>query len=219
MPNNSTIRLSVTGPAEEIGRLLRDHWRRKDTDGDTLAADEHLDFETILPMPAILHGTQSGSQADMGIFLLTGRTASHWSALSEDRAAKLSDAERAICLQEGQKCLDAERETGFRNWYDWSIAQWGTKWNSYDGRIEAVTPDSFNLWFHTAWSYPAPVIERLAELFPALTFKATAVDEGDGWALEAEYGPGDRRRYYELEPDEARRLLGCEHEPEETEGA
>jgi hypothetical protein len=47
---------------------------------------------------------------------------------------------------------------GFKNWYDWCVANWGTKWNSYDFQVQ----DSC-VTFSTAWSPPEPVIAKLAE--------------------------------------------------------
>jgi hypothetical protein len=47
---------------------------------------------------------------------------------------------------------------GFKDWYDWSVANWGTKWNSYENYMGE---DSIS--FQTAWSPPIPVIVKLAE--------------------------------------------------------
>lgn len=73
---------------------------------------------------------------------------------------------------------DAERAIhGTKNWYDWSLENWGTKWNAYethcnkDGRYFAVT-------FYTAWSPPGPILEKIRELFGP--FDYAFFDEGDG---------------------------------------
>lgn len=69
-----------------------------------------------------------------------------------------------------------EREIyGSNNWYDWSISHWGTKWNSYSNNCEGHT-----ISFHTAWSAPHPVIERLAEMFPDVTITHKWADEDIG---------------------------------------
>jgi hypothetical protein len=46
---------------------------------------------------------------------------------------------------------------GFKSWYEWCNANWGTKWNSYDfqAQDECVS-------FNTAWAPPEPVIIELA---------------------------------------------------------
>lgn len=54
-----------------------------------------------------------------------------------------------------------ERELyGTNNWYDWSIENWGTKWNAYDCYLE----DDNIIIFNTAWSAPIPVLDALAEI-------------------------------------------------------
>lgn len=89
----------------------------------------------------------------------------------------------------------AEREQyGTANWYDWSIANWGTKWNSYGygnpgDRVKDF--DGATLAFDTAWSSPQPVIATLAEKFPALHFSHKWADENFGYNVgEKEYTDG-----------------------------
>lgn len=53
-----------------------------------------------------------------------------------------------------------ERELyGLNNWYDWSVANWGTKWNAQHSSLN----NKNTLWFDTAWSCPIPVLNKLAE--------------------------------------------------------
>jgi hypothetical protein len=52
-------------------------------------------------------------------------------------------------------------EHGYRDWYDWSCENWGTKWNSYYGSFLENRP-AYN--FVTAWDPPMPVIRKLAQL-------------------------------------------------------
>lgn len=46
------------------------------------------------------------------------------------------------------------------NWYDWNIANWGTKWDASDVVLNQST-DSLSFSFSTPWSPPLPVIEEL----------------------------------------------------------
>jgi len=61
--------------------------------------------------------------------------------------------------------------------YEWCYANWGTKWpasrvelegpvTGYDGKTVEVV-----FHFDTAWSPPKPVIEKAAQLYPALRFE------------------------------------------------
>lgn len=65
-------------------------------------------------------------------------------------------------------------------WYDWSVDNWGTKWNSfgYDGfNPETNEPPNDILMFCTAWSAPHPVIEVLAQKYPDIEIFHTWADE------------------------------------------
>lgn len=55
---------------------------------------------------------------------------------------------------------------GKNNWYDWSIENWGTKWNSVDAELRENC-----FVFDTAWSPCSPVISTLAEMFPEARFE------------------------------------------------
>lgn len=88
----------------------------------------------------------------------------------------------------------AEREQyGSDNWYDWSVDNWGTKWNSY-GYHDYTEKDSdgATLTFDTAWGSPQPVIAALAEKFPDLHFSHKWADEDFGYNVgEKEYENGE----------------------------
>lgn len=49
---------------------------------------------------------------------------------------------------------------GENNWYDWSIENWGTKWNAYDAKYI----DDKTIIFVTAWNMPLPIYEKLAQI-------------------------------------------------------
>ena len=74
---------------------------------------------------------------------------------------------------------------GEYNWYDWSIKNWGTKWNSCNTYI-----DGNEVHFDTAWNPAYPVIERLAFLFPDVNFVYTGEELGCGFCFAREYRNG-----------------------------
>jgi hypothetical protein len=53
--------------------------------------------------------------------------------------------------------------------YDWCINNWGTKWNAYNARFEDEG-DRLIFNFNTAWAPPEPIIRKLIEMFPGLSF-------------------------------------------------
>lgn len=62
-------------------------------------------------------------------------------------------------------CIDA---IGCKNWYDWSISNWGTKWNAVDTEILDTDTDPSNdtaettVQFQTAWCAPVYWFESLS---------------------------------------------------------
>ena len=79
----------------------------------------------------------------------------------------LGEAERAECA-----------EKGIPNWYDWQVANWGTKWDvGLDGLEFTDNGDgtaSIEGWFDSAWSPPIDAYSKFC-------------DDMDGVYLEAYY--------------------------------
>lgn len=74
-----------------------------------------------------------------------------------------------------------ERELyGNNNWYDWSVANWGTKWNAYGFDPNTDYSKEKELNFLTAWSAPHPVIAKLSEMFPSVKLEHEWADEDIG---------------------------------------
>lgn len=67
---------------------------------------------------------------------------------------------------------------GYDNWYDWAIANWGTKWDlsERDTLIEERDGDLW-IWFDTAWG-------------PPLQWAVTAASRYPGWSGELAYAEG-----------------------------
>ena len=63
--------------------------------------------------------------------------------------------------------IDIERKLyGKNNWYDWSMDNWGTKWNSVGACIE----ENF-IRFETANTPCVPVVTALAQKYPTMRFE------------------------------------------------
>lgn len=65
---------------------------------------------------------------------------------------------------------------GFDNWYDWSLHNWGTKWDvDFDlefvsfADIDTATP--LTLKFNSAWSPPLAVWQKFVDRYPKGTFE------------------------------------------------
>lgn len=74
-----------------------------------------------------------------------------------------------------------EREKyGDNNWYDWSIKNWGTKWNSDRTEVDSSSQEygELQITFNTAWDTPRPIIKKLKQMFPELNFWGGYIHEG-----------------------------------------
>jgi hypothetical protein len=61
-------------------------------------------------------------------------------------------------------------------WYDWSVENWGTKWNCYE---QEHSHNGFQFW--TAWSTPLEVLESLSDAFPDVKITVQYADENLGY--------------------------------------
>ncbi|MFA5934931.1 MAG: hypothetical protein WC827_03550 [Candidatus Paceibacterota bacterium] len=136
------------------------------------------DFEKVVPMPESLH-INSGSNGDMGYSILHGKSENCFMDMGEQlRRFYERDIKERICiLEEGIAYEKNMIEYGFKTWYDWSIANWGTKWNSSD--CEKISENTFD--FTTAWSGVPSIIEKISFQFPDITFLYYYSDENTGY--------------------------------------
>lgn len=90
-------------------------------------------------------------------------------------------------------------------WYDWCIANWGTKWSAYGYEKDRDYSNAEELRFLTAWAAPHPVIQRLSEMFPEIEIIHEWADEDVGMNCGRNaYYDGDRIEEYYPESEKDR---------------
>jgi hypothetical protein len=78
---------------------------------------------------------------------------------------------------------------GAKDWYDWNVSNWGTKWDvGCDGSTD-VHPDGrmLHTYFDSAWSPPVAAYVKLEEL----GFKVDAMYYESGMCYAGAYGDGN----------------------------
>jgi hypothetical protein len=67
--------------------------------------------------------------------------------------------------------------------YDWAIENWGSKWGICDARIIEENYDRGRVVYNflSPWSPPLPVILKMSEMFPKLTFTLRYYECGMGF--------------------------------------
>jgi hypothetical protein len=137
-----------------------------------LVVDDKVDFNTILPMPKELNVTAGNveyfAQEIIQQMKLKNKTAEE---CLKEHLPELLDGKG----EQVQIYLNNYTKYGATSWYDWCIANWGTKWNAYEFIVR-----SNELEFQTAWRTPVPVLIKLSKRFPEETITLNFADEDIG---------------------------------------
>ena len=91
------------------------------------------------------------------------------------------DFEKIIPMPEhiyrGNLSKEEEEKYGKENcWYEWSLSNWGTKWNAYD----ICKVDENTIQFDTAWSGVPNIMVELSKLHPNVELHYKYADEDTG---------------------------------------
>jgi hypothetical protein len=194
MPNNIQNRLVVTANSnEELKGFLLRIKSAEHIEGE----EREIDFNQIIPMPMALRGTEASSRTDDAVYYYLVKTNQeemassilhHYHLYTMDRFADRNEEELNELLEIGKKYVEIFKECGAKDWYDWSRANWGTKWNAYETYLETLDECSVILSFQTAWCGVPRIIQKLAEMFPTITFDYKYSDEDMGYNCGEGYG-------------------------------
>lgn len=188
MPNHVVNRISLKGDPKVIRAML-----------ESVKSDEYgigsVDFNKIIPRPESLN-IEAGSRTDQGLkayrdfidIYNLGRSAENaLKALenipkeSEEAFLRIRTDIRRNEWELGKAAWNNIRKYGAPTWYEWSISNWGTKWNAYGyGEDTVGYQDGDELYFQTAWSAPHPILEKLSEMFPEIEAEHEWADEDIG---------------------------------------
>ncbi|KMO40645.1 hypothetical protein VQ02_07335 [Methylobacterium variabile] len=74
--------------------------------------------------------------------------------------------------------------------YSWSVANWGTKWNSSGLSVLRRQPGLVDFVFDTAWSCPEPIFRAVAAQYPLLKGYVLSWEHGEAWNVFGVIGDG-----------------------------
>ena len=126
--------------------------------------DKIFDFNRIIAMPELLKHTGAGHRT------IDGQKVAAWFIIKPAKYDPPQEEEVArLFTPEEEAELKA---IGHPDWYSWSVQNWGTKWNACSAEIDDNSEHgSAEITFETAWSAPVPVLCKMVEMFPKLTFR------------------------------------------------
>lgn len=189
MPNHVTNVVKIIGEKEKVEEMLK-------AIQDDECGRGTIDFNKIIPMPESLN-IISGTQTDRGlefyksfvdVYTLMGtRKGLDLLNIPEESEKAFLKARTDIdaeTFELGKKAYKNILQYGSPDWYDWSIKNWGTKWNAYG--FDEYTPKDVSgtdptVTFQTAWSAPHPILQKLSEMYPDIYFEHAWADENIGY--------------------------------------
>lgn len=84
---------------------------------------------------------------------------------------------------------------GHKNWYDWCVAEWGTKWDvgweELHDKVEPELPNTITLNFQSAWAPPCAFYDKMRDL--GFRIRAHFFEPGMGFC--GTYDDGDVKEY------------------------
>jgi len=178
MPNNTTQRMIVNGESNLVCEVMQF------IKGEPGSPNELLDLNKIVPMPeAVLKTIEFFS----------------WENFKKKRTPeeKLEFEEQFEAARHA--CFQA---TGFNDWQEWRVENWGTRWNAYE-----VSQGSLHneLYFLSAWEPIIPPLIILSRIFPNVTIELEYIDEGERFIGRSFFNAGELEcHYYDWEDPEAK---------------
>jgi len=81
---------------------------------------------------------------------------------------------------DNEKTLELIKKYGAGNWYDWSIQNWGCKWDTSDSHTPETIDNGMRFRFNTPWGPPDQWVINTIKKFPSLEFTDSWIDDGGG---------------------------------------
>lgn len=232
MPNHVMNRITLECSDERAKEIMEALMYDPNPDDEEGTGFGTLDFNKLIPMPpSLMIEAGSSTEQGIEIYLTAvNPNAPDYDLpkMPEDRFEKLVNdlnAERRFSLYKpylseeevqkytryssfgkladtGKQAINNMINYGATTWYDWSIKNWGTKWNSYD----SWKGDDKGFQFSTAWSAPHPVLDALAKKYPDVRITHEWADEDIGQNCgRCEFENGEC--VYDWEPDSHKEAL------------
>ena len=179
MPNWCENNLNITGDHESLKKFA-----------DTVRSDKegmpkYDIFGSLYPIPEEPQGTTAGHYTELPnsnwqVLLDTGEITQEWyDRLVSDNANGYAQSQKNLA------------QFGVKDWYDWCLSHWGTKWGDCDTDLVQNEEDYIEYYFTSAWSPPIDGLAHISTMFPTLSFTITYEEGGMGYFGATKIEDGD----------------------------
>jgi len=200
MPNWCTNRLTVL-EKEEDGALQEfldaitctadNHAKYREQHGAEIENPPEYDLTLLYPIPLVLKGTSSPPltvedveekrrRRDAGEF----RAHDGFDGETQN-GSWVTDAHLQEQMDSIARTARAKEETGYSDWYGWSVDNWSTKWapdvHTVSPAVDADGKKVAVISYQTAWCPAENLVSKIADQYPTLAFVETYMEEGMGF--------------------------------------
>ena len=133
--------------------------------------DEKNLYNSFFPMPEILQGTQSPNINEDKLILEYNKETNS-TAMGLTEIIKSNHSFFSGIAKQALKNQQAYIATGYTNWYDWSIHNWGVKWDASDNKVKELSDFNTVIYsFNSPWDTPEHFVIELSKLYPDAVFE------------------------------------------------
>ena len=133
--------------------------------------DEENFYNSFFPMPEILQGTQS---PDISVekLILEYNEKTNLKAMGLTEIIKSNHPLYSGVAEQALKNQQAYIATGYTNWYNWSIDNWGVKWDASALKVKELSDFNTVIYsFNSPWDTPEHFVIELSKLYPDACFE------------------------------------------------
>lgn len=167
MPNYCNNILEIFGDEAELHRFMSIVYTGDATTPEEMDDNDFSLLDRLYPCPDELVNTPS-----------------KWSSDPEEQA-KHEQVENANIAK-----------YGYKDWYDWCVANWGTKWGDSETYLSGEEAGYRAFGFQSAWCAPEKAFETISTMFPTLKFILSYYESGCGFAGATAYLNGKKFEAY-----------------------
>jgi hypothetical protein len=102
-----------------------------------------------------------------------------------------NDSKEPGVTESFMNALNGNTEYAYDNWYDWRIANWGTKWDVCNPYFVLILDNVVDLSYETAWSPAEAIWAKVSKDFPDFEITLKYVEEGMDFMGKIVYRGGE----------------------------
>jgi hypothetical protein len=128
-------------------------------------------YNSFFPMPSVLENTRC-PHLEPDAFIAKTNYQKGTKFITLEGIALAGDKWDAETAKQIIQNLKAKEETGYTNWYDWNMENWGVKWDAKECKTKELSDfNTIVICFDSPWSTPEHFVRELSKKYPTAVFE------------------------------------------------